>query len=207
MPTSTLLDSRPWSYGPSSIRRTAGCGPACPVVWQGRRGDSPPYADFCLLLSDGAALARFTSARKLRSPTRPSIVLIICIIGLRTAQLELHSGEPVLHCALCLQPPNLAQGRDLLNSVPEDAAAEIKISRDERRADVRRGTARCGGTFQTVARRQVPTVRNRRTGGNAMAVQWAFGWETVHRTALDALALQRSARVGIGTQYNERDAG
>src|ERR1035441_3748588 len=27
--------------------RTAGCGPACPVVWQGRRGDSPPYADVC----------------------------------------------------------------------------------------------------------------------------------------------------------------
>ena len=26
--------------------RTAGCGPACPVVWQGRRGDSPPYADW-----------------------------------------------------------------------------------------------------------------------------------------------------------------
>jgi hypothetical protein len=40
-----------------------------------------------------------------------------------------------------------------------------------------------------------------------MAAQWAFGWETVHRTALDALAFQRSARVGIGTQYNERDAG
>ncbi|MGA8620422.1 MAG: hypothetical protein WB660_18095, partial [Candidatus Sulfotelmatobacter sp.] len=28
------------------IRRTAGCGPACPVVWQGRRGDPSPYADF-----------------------------------------------------------------------------------------------------------------------------------------------------------------
>jgi len=27
------------SYG------TAVCGPACTVVWQGRRGDSPPYAD------------------------------------------------------------------------------------------------------------------------------------------------------------------
>ena len=38
----------------------------------------------------------------------------------------LHSGEPVLYCALCLQPPNLAQGRDLLTSVPDDAAAEIK---------------------------------------------------------------------------------
>ncbi len=25
--------------------RTAGCGPACPVVWQGRAGDRAPYAD------------------------------------------------------------------------------------------------------------------------------------------------------------------
>jgi hypothetical protein len=31
--------------------RSAGCGPACPVVWQGRRGDPSPYADF---LSGGA---------------------------------------------------------------------------------------------------------------------------------------------------------
>ena len=23
-----------------------GCGPACPVVWQGRAGDCSPYADF-----------------------------------------------------------------------------------------------------------------------------------------------------------------
>src|SRR5580698_2570840 len=29
----------------SSTRRTAGCGPACPVVWQGRVGDHFPYAD------------------------------------------------------------------------------------------------------------------------------------------------------------------
>src|SRR5271157_4134081 len=45
MPTSTLLDSRPWSFGLSLTRRTAGCGPACPLVWQGKRGDSLPYAD------------------------------------------------------------------------------------------------------------------------------------------------------------------
>ncbi len=36
--------------------------------------------------------------------------------------------------------------------------------------------------FQTVACRQVRTVRKRRTEGNAMAAQWAFGWEAVHRT-------------------------
>jgi len=29
----------------SLTRRTAGCGPACPVVWQGRAGDRSPYAD------------------------------------------------------------------------------------------------------------------------------------------------------------------
>jgi len=32
----------------SSTRRTAGCGPACPVVWQGRVGDHSPYADSTL---------------------------------------------------------------------------------------------------------------------------------------------------------------
>src|ERR1700682_4036951 len=37
---------RLWSCGLSLIRRTAGCGPACPVVWQGRRGDPSPYADW-----------------------------------------------------------------------------------------------------------------------------------------------------------------
>src|SRR5258707_13437 len=33
------------SVGPSLIRRTAVCGPACTVVWQGRVGDHFPYAD------------------------------------------------------------------------------------------------------------------------------------------------------------------
>ncbi len=35
----------------TSTPRTAGCGPACPLVWQGRRGDSPPYADRVLKLA------------------------------------------------------------------------------------------------------------------------------------------------------------
>src|ERR1700681_3388143 len=39
----------------------------------------------------------------------------------------LHSGEPVLYCALCLEPPNLAQGRDLLTSIPEDAAINTSV--------------------------------------------------------------------------------
>jgi hypothetical protein len=30
----------------SSTRRTAGCGPACPVVWEGRTGDRLPYPDY-----------------------------------------------------------------------------------------------------------------------------------------------------------------
>jgi len=57
-----------------------------------------------------------------------------------------------------------------------------------------------GGTFQTVARRQVRTVRKRGTERTALAFQRsAFGWEAVHRTALDAVAARRSARVEIGT--------
>jgi hypothetical protein len=37
----------PWWCGLSLICRTAVCGPACTVVWQGRRGDPSPYVD-CL---------------------------------------------------------------------------------------------------------------------------------------------------------------
>jgi len=29
----------------TSTSRTAGCGPACPVVWEGRAGDCSPYPD------------------------------------------------------------------------------------------------------------------------------------------------------------------
>jgi hypothetical protein len=36
--------------------RTAGCGPARPVVWQGRRGDSPPYADSAEIATHGRFL-------------------------------------------------------------------------------------------------------------------------------------------------------
>ncbi|MGA8442859.1 MAG: hypothetical protein WB714_31890, partial [Candidatus Sulfotelmatobacter sp.] len=41
----------PWSCGLSLIRRTAVCGPACTVVWQGRRGDPSPYADYPVILA------------------------------------------------------------------------------------------------------------------------------------------------------------
>ena len=35
----------------SSTRRTAGCGPACPVVWEGRTGNRLPYPDCHRILS------------------------------------------------------------------------------------------------------------------------------------------------------------
>src|SRR6266850_6568872 len=41
---------RPFCFGVPSIR-TAGCGPACPVVCQGRVGDHSPYADYHLSTS------------------------------------------------------------------------------------------------------------------------------------------------------------
>jgi len=43
---------------------------------------------------------------------------------------RLHSGELVLYCALCRQPPNLAQGRDLLTSVLNRLRHHIRL-RDE----------------------------------------------------------------------------
>src|ERR1035438_1236839 len=45
MPTSTRLDFPGCWRDLAQSDRTAVCGPACTVVWQGRRGDSPPYAD------------------------------------------------------------------------------------------------------------------------------------------------------------------
>jgi hypothetical protein len=40
----------------------------------------------------------------------------------------LHSGESVLYCALCLQPPNLAQGRDLLTRVLDKLHLYVALS-------------------------------------------------------------------------------
>ena len=47
----------------TSTSRTAGCGPACPVVWQGRRGDSPPYADLFARVHRLLCLARYSNHR------------------------------------------------------------------------------------------------------------------------------------------------
>ena len=44
MPTSTRLAFPRWRLRIDSTRRTAGCGPARPVVWQGRAGNRAPYA-------------------------------------------------------------------------------------------------------------------------------------------------------------------
>jgi hypothetical protein len=46
MPTLPSSGFHPWWCGLSLIRRTAVCGPACTVVWQGRRGDPSPYRRF-----------------------------------------------------------------------------------------------------------------------------------------------------------------
>ena len=55
---------------------TAGCGPAYPVVWQGRRGDSPPYADTFSLTGEETAEKPASSIAGRRSrwttDTKPS---------------------------------------------------------------------------------------------------------------------------------------
>jgi hypothetical protein len=65
MPTSPLLDFYPWSYGFSLTRRTAVCGPACTVVWEGRTGNRLRYPDCARSLLRGNC-ARFSSAFVLR---------------------------------------------------------------------------------------------------------------------------------------------
>jgi len=47
----------------SATRRTAGCGPACPVVWQGRVGDHSPYADYPIRSLFGGDVASGVTAR------------------------------------------------------------------------------------------------------------------------------------------------
>jgi hypothetical protein len=51
---------------------------------------------------------------------------------------------------------------------PSDFPVGRPLGGDESRADVR-WVRRCGGTFQTVARRQAPTVRKQRSTGDARA--------------------------------------
>src|SRR5689334_19251786 len=75
-------DSRLWSCGLSLIRRTAGCGPACPVVWQGRRGDPSPYAD----------CSRLEVSRLGRSLSLIPQVSHLVVRPLDTQALPLHDG-------------------------------------------------------------------------------------------------------------------
>src|SRR6266849_4426073 len=54
-------------------RRTAGCGPACPVVWEGRSCEASPYPDSVELRSDQFAIPaenriRFGDTRDLLQP-------------------------------------------------------------------------------------------------------------------------------------------
>jgi hypothetical protein len=46
----------------SSTRRTAGCGPACPVVWEGRTGNRLPYPDW---VARGGLCLTFVRARRI----------------------------------------------------------------------------------------------------------------------------------------------
>ena len=52
-PTLPSSDFHSWSCGLSLIRRTAVCGPACTVVWQGRRATRSPMPDagYCCRMS------------------------------------------------------------------------------------------------------------------------------------------------------------
>src|SRR5487761_586405 len=51
-----LANSPAWSSRIRSTRRAAGCGPACPVVWQGRAGNRVPYADSAQLTATSIAV-------------------------------------------------------------------------------------------------------------------------------------------------------
>ena len=80
----------------SSIHRTAGCGPACPVVWQGRTGDRPPYADFRPAGRDwctGESGFHATCGRC------PDAGLAEAFLGLQCVEYEQATREAALHAA------------------------------------------------------------------------------------------------------------
>ena len=79
MLTSTPSDFLRWRLRNDPTRRTAGCGPACPVVWQGRAGNRAPYAD----LSDGPGLGQKVPA-----------VMVASQLGQCRSQLPLASNSP-----------------------------------------------------------------------------------------------------------------
>jgi len=56
--------------GPVSSRRTAACGPACTVVWEGRAGDCSPFSD------QEAESARFGTPDVKTNATLLQIVLV-----------------------------------------------------------------------------------------------------------------------------------
>src|SRR5208283_403604 len=69
-PSGDALCRKPGYFTPSSTRRTAVCGPACTVVWEGRTGDCPPYPD-CGLSKSGRSRNRKAGSRPL-APISPS---------------------------------------------------------------------------------------------------------------------------------------
>src|SRR5258708_14298959 len=84
----------------SSTRRTAGCGPACPVVWQGRVGDHFPYADFveCGSLIPLSLLLHLTSSRgrtRLQRVAKLMPFAPVAVCGTRK------SGSKLPHSKVC----------------------------------------------------------------------------------------------------------
>jgi hypothetical protein len=68
------LASHDWSLRIRLTRRTAGCGPACPVVWQGRAGNRAPYAD-CTYCPLAAFSLPLVASRRTRQPRLHSVNL------------------------------------------------------------------------------------------------------------------------------------
>ena len=128
----------------------------------------------------------------------------------RRAELLLGTALALcLRCAIGL-PFASALQTAVSQRFPLRAGGRSVETRAERTCDAFGGA---GGTFQTVARRQVPTVRKRRTPGDAKrpggrpgsvhrttemrsGPASGGGWESVHRTTLATLDEQSRRQVG-----------
>src|SRR6516225_10934048 len=91
-------------HGVSLIRRTAVCGPACTVVWQGRRGDPLPYAASEQVPGDGSrGEGKIASGSWLLADFKPN-GSIRCLMRIRVGASTHQPEAALVTCDLPLGP-------------------------------------------------------------------------------------------------------
>ena len=146
------------------IRRTAGYGPVCPVVWEGRRRETPPYPDllYCLVCltqsaaqtksqpihrragwarrGAGVSIAPHPAAAHPRRPWRPARRARVGNLSARPARVS----RPYVRANANVMGGKLASGTRpsrAAKMVPKQARLEICIFKDHLDIGTRRSTS------------------------------------------------------------------